>query len=220
MVRCLILSAAVLFAVVAPVSAAGISGQYLEARTCDVYTGPCFANADTSLTGKHAVMAWKVKQGAMDDVSLDGLSVVAVVAASDTLGLKQTSTGKAILIVDEKATSAQRAALIRLAQEQGGELLQNILSINTAPIDMAVIQCEGSGCAKLDAGVAKVSTRCLDQKHDQGCGNESNFYPPLVKGVKAKAAVTVEHSYTGKAFNETWKDGERRGAYVGSFETR
>src|SRR5438876_942593 len=31
--------------------AAEIRGQYVEARTCDVFTGACFANADTGLTG-------------------------------------------------------------------------------------------------------------------------------------------------------------------------
>jgi len=40
------------------------------------------------------------------------------------------------------------------------------------------------------------------------CGNESAFYPPLSKGVQATAAMAVEHSFTGKAFNETWTDAE------------
>ena len=58
------LSLAVLVVVVAavPAVAGGISGQYIEARTCDVWTGPCFANADMSLDGKHAVLAWKVEK--------------------------------------------------------------------------------------------------------------------------------------------------------------
>ena len=29
-----------------------ITGTYLETRTCQVYTGPCFANAETALTGR------------------------------------------------------------------------------------------------------------------------------------------------------------------------
>ena len=37
--------------------AGGIEGDYLETRTCDIYTGPCFANAQVSLTGKEAIMA-------------------------------------------------------------------------------------------------------------------------------------------------------------------
>jgi hypothetical protein len=36
---------------ISSVTAAEISGEYLEARTCDVYTGPCFANGDTTRKG-------------------------------------------------------------------------------------------------------------------------------------------------------------------------
>ena len=204
----------------APVQAGGISGQYIEARTCDVWTGPCFANAEMSLDGKHAVMAWKVDKGALDNVRLDGLSVVAVVSASDTLGLEQTGPAKSVLIVDDRANTAQRAALIRLAKEEAGALVGKVLSVQSAKVDFDLSTCKDGGCAHLAAGNARIETRCLDGHHDKVCGNESEFYPPLSKGVKATAAVAVEHSFVGKAFNETWKDSHRRGAYVGSFETR
>lgn len=203
-----------------PVSAAGIRGQYVEARTCDVYVGSCFANADTSLSGKNAVMGWKVDDGAFDGVRLDGLSVVAVIAASDTLGLKQNASGKALLIVDEKATPAQRAALVRLARQQGGDLLQNVVAVQPAAVDLTVCKCEGGGCAVLQAGPARITTRCLDYEHEKGCSNDVNLYPPLARNVKAQSAMAMEHSFTGKDFNETWKDTDRRGAYVGSFEMR
>src|SRR5438445_13512393 len=101
MLRWLALTVVALLVIVGPVSAASITGQYVEARTCDVYTGPCFANADTGLTGKHAVMAWKVEKGKLDNVSLDGLSIVAVVQASDTLGLLQTGPPNAVLIIGD-----------------------------------------------------------------------------------------------------------------------
>jgi hypothetical protein len=219
--RWLALTALVLFVFAAPVSAAGITGQYLEARTCEVFTGPCFSNADTGLVGRHGVMAWKVDKGSIGSVSLDGLSVVAVVAASDTLGQRQSGEGKALLIVDKKASAAQRDALVRLAKQEGGDLVKNVIAVETAPIAFEFCECKEGGCARLDAGSAKIETRCINAKHDKTCGNEWALYPPLAKDVqKARAAVTIEHSYTGKAFNETWKHGECRGAYLASFETR
>src|SRR5438132_2758953 len=171
-----------------PLYAAGITGQYVEARTCDVWTAACFANADMNLTGKHAVLAWKIDKGKLGDVSLDGLSVVAVVAASDTLGMDQTGPAKSILIVDAKADSSQRAALQRLAQQQSGKLLDHVVAVHSAPIDLSVCDCDGGACAKMQAGtLARVETRCLKGEHDKACGNEANFYPPLTKGVKATA---------------------------------
>src|SRR5437016_13018531 len=148
MARWLAFAAIALVVLAAPVSAAGISGQYLEARTCDVWTGPCFANAEMNLGGKTALLAWKVDKGTLDNVQLDGLSVVAVVAASDTLGLKQTGPAKAILIVDEKANSVQKQALIHLAQKQGGELIRNVIGVESAAVELTLCPCDGNGCAK------------------------------------------------------------------------
>ncbi|HLN31935.1 MAG TPA: DUF1326 domain-containing protein [Gemmataceae bacterium] len=220
MSRWLTLVALALASASAPVHAAGISGHYIEARNCDVWTGPCFANAEMNLTGKHAVMAWKVNEGCFENVRLDGLSIVAVIAASDTLGLQQTGPSRAVLIVDDKADSAQRSALIHLAQKQGGKLVNKIVAVQSAKVDLAVNCCKEGGCARLDAGKARIQTRCINSRHDKICGNESAFYPPLSENVKAEPAVAVEHSFAGQGFNETWKDTERRGAYVGSFEIR
>jgi hypothetical protein len=217
MKRTLALSLALLaFAV--PASAATVSGRYIEARTCDVWTGPCFANADMNLGGKHAVLCWMIDKGTFDSVRLDGLGVVAVVAASDTLGLTQTGPARAVLIVDKRADSAQRAALVRLARRQGGALLRNVVAVQTAAIELDFCGCSGDGCATLTAGDARIKTRCLDHKHDKICGNESAFYPPLAKDVKVRPAVAVEHAFTGKGVQATWEDPGRRGAYLGSFQ--
>src|SRR4051794_7867239 len=77
-----------------------VSGDYLEVRSCDVYTGPCFANSEMNLTGKEGMMLWSVREGAWNGTKLDGLRVMAVVKADGTLGdLKyQPRSGEAILI--------------------------------------------------------------------------------------------------------------------------
>src|SRR3954470_3513344 len=135
MKRSLILAAFALLAVAVPARAAGLTGRYIEARTCDVWTGPCFANAQINLTGKHAVLGWKVDRGSFEDVPLDGLGVVAVVAAHDTLGTRQVGPARAVLIVDSRANERQRQALVRLAQYEGGDLVRDVVRIQSAPID-------------------------------------------------------------------------------------
>jgi hypothetical protein len=173
-----------------------------------------------NLGGKHAILGWQIEKGSLDNVRLDGLGVVAVVEASDTLGLKQTGAAKAVLIVDKRATSEQRAALIKLAKQQGGDLLGHVVAVQPATVDLEICNCGEGGCAKLNAGEARIETRCLDHKHDKVCGNESAFYPPLAKGVKVLPAIAVEHTFSGKGVSETWQDAGRRGAYLGSFEMR
>lgn len=199
---------------------AKISGQYIEARTCDVWTGPCFANADFNLSGKNAVMAWKIDIGTFDGVSLDGLGMVAVVSASDTLGLQQSGPARSIVIVDEKATPSQRQALVRLAQRQGGHFLKNVKAVQAAPIKIALCECKGGSCAEVTAGAAVIKTRCIDAHHDKACGNETAFYPPLSRNVSVRPAAAVETGFQGTGLRETWREFDRRGAYVGSFEIR
>jgi hypothetical protein len=214
--------AALALVMAAPLNAAELQlrGKYVEARNCDVWTGPCFANADFNLTGKHAVIAWRVDEGRFNNVSLDGLGVVAVVAANNTLGLEQTGPAKAVLIVDRRATSQQRDALIQLAKRQAGKLLDNVVAVQNADVDLSACECKADACYELKAGGATVKTRCLDADHDKACGNESAYYPPLARGVDARPAGVVEHIFRGKGLSETWSDFGRRGAYVGSFEVR
>jgi hypothetical protein len=195
-------------------------GLYVEARTCDVWTGPCFANADFNIGGKQGVMAWRVEKGEAGDVSLDGLSVVAVVSAANTLGLEQRSPAKAVVIVDSKANAAQREALVRFAQQQGGQLLQNIVKVEAASININGCPCKENACFEVDATVANLKTRCLDAAHDKVCGNEFAFYPPLANNVKTIPAGVVEHAFRGTGLGETWSDSDRRAGYVGSFEIR
>src|SRR5262245_42933602 len=180
-----IVAVVVLFVAAVPASAAGLTGQYIEARTCDIWTGQCFANAEINLTGKNALMGWKVDKGEFDGVSLDGLGVVAVVAASDTLGLQQNGAAKAVLIVDSRASATQKAALVKLAKTQGGELVKNVVTVESAKIDLTICECENKSCARLQAGTAHIETRCL-KDHDKVCGHEDAIYPPLSKGVSAR----------------------------------
>src|SRR6266851_2263826 len=90
-----------------------IYGDYIEARTADVYTGPCFANSEAGLIGNLAVFGWKVDKGSWQGVNLDGLSVMGVIHASSTLGdvSRTVYPVKAVLIVDDRADADQRLAL-------------------------------------------------------------------------------------------------------------
>ncbi|MHC5542234.1 DUF1326 domain-containing protein, partial [Singulisphaera rosea] len=116
--------------------AAGIQGEYIEARTADVFTGPCFSNAEIFIYGKQAVMAWKVTEGSYKGVRLNGLSVAAAVQATTTFSEDKPEEAKAVLIVDEKATAPQREALVAMARELGGQRLSNVVDIKPARISL------------------------------------------------------------------------------------
>src|SRR4026208_2528934 len=116
---------------------AEISGDYLEVRTCDVYTGPCFANAEMGLSGKEAILVWSVREGQWKNTALDGLKVIRVVKTDDTMGDQsyQPRTGKAVLVVDAKATSEQREALLDFAKVRAGKLIGEVASVKSLNIE-------------------------------------------------------------------------------------
>src|SRR3954454_7860677 len=196
----------------------GISGDYLEARTSDVYTGPCFANSEVNLAGREAVFAWRVKQGAWKGVAIDGLSVVAVVRAAATLGdpTRSPLPAHSVVLVDERADAAQKAALLGLAHEMGGDLLSDVVSVESAPIELTVTSL--SGVASLTAGPeVELRTRALNH-HDHLCGNEEVYYPPLTPTAEAVPAVTLAHAFRGAELGKTWSSPGKRSAFVGRFE--
>jgi len=197
-----------------------ISGDYLEFRTADVYTGPCFANSETGLTGQEAVLAWRIQQGSWGNVDLDGLSVVAVVRANATLGdpFANPLPAKAVLIVDARASEAQRAALVNFAQAQTAGLLGNIVAMEVAPIRFAVDEGGRHGYATLRAGsLARISTRTIGSA-DLICHNEEVYYQPLAAHLNhAMPVVAVDGSYRGNHLGITWSDSGRRSSFVGTF---
>ncbi|MGA2183655.1 MAG: DUF1326 domain-containing protein [Bryobacteraceae bacterium] len=197
-----------------------LHGEYVEARTADVYTGPCFANAETGVTGDLAVMGWKIESGTWQGVSLDGLSVMGVVHASGTLGDPNENVYpvKAVLIVDDRANPEQRLALQHFAQRMGGDLLADVVRLEYQPIGFALANDSiHSMKATMVAGaMARLETRPLDD-HDQICHNEAVWYQPLTTVDHAMPAYTVAQRYMGPGLGEVWSSPGKRSAFVASF---
>jgi len=207
-------------------SAAGIpsrtvNGNYIEARTADVYTGPCFANGESEQVGREAVFGWKIANGEWHGVSLAGLSVVGVVRSEHTLGstTELVNPAKAILIVDIRANVEQRLALQIFARQMGGDLLKDVVKVDYAPIELTIQ--DGNihgGTAKLTAGsLASIQTRALNAG-DHVCGNEEVWYPPLTSVEHAMPAYAIDNSFTGEGLGATWHNRLRRSGFLGTFQ--
>jgi hypothetical protein len=221
------LGTAALCAAAASVSfAAGIPGKsvygnYIEARTADTFTGPCFANGEGEQVGFEAVFGWQIAKGAWQGVNLDGLSVVGVIRAEHTIGLSSepNNPAKAVLIVDNRANAEQRLALQSFAKQMGGDLLTNIVKVDVAPIALEIENGNiHGGAARLTAGsLAEIQTRGM-KATDHVCGNEEVWYAPLTKLEHVMPAYTLENSYTGDGLGETWHNRLKRSGFVGTFQ--
>jgi len=202
----------------APLVAQQIRGDYIETRTSDIYTGQCFANSEVNLVGKEAILAWHVENGSWDGVALDGLSVAAAIHARATLGdpYDNPYPAKSVILVDERATPRQRAALVGFARQMGGPLLKDTGQVIPTTMEM-IVNHQRHGVALLRAGrFATVETRSLTDQ-DHVCGNEMTFYPPLTQVADSMPAVAVTDAYEGPGLGESWDLHGQRSAFVGTF---
>lgn len=216
-----VLLTALLFSVFSLASQAEkITGDYLESRSADVYVAQCFANSEVGLTGDQALLAWHVRNGSWDGQKLDGLTIVAAVKASATLGdpYADPYPAKSVMLVDEQATPAQREALVSFAQHMGGKLVASVVKVILTTIEMDVLRDhEHHGQAVLRAGsFAEVETRALNEG-DHTCGAEVTYYPPLTKLDHSMAAVATTDEYQGPGLGVDWDRHGKRSAFVGSF---
>jgi hypothetical protein len=196
-----------------------ITGDYLEARTCNVYAGSCFVNGEMGLTGKEAILVWSVQTGSWKGTRLDGLKVIAALAAHETLGDQQARpvSAQAVLVVDERAGAEQKAALTDLAQTLGGKLISHIVEVRSAEIEVILKTSGETTTATVKAGnILALSTLGIT-KQKTPCGNAEIWYPPLTEVVEARAGFTALAAYYGLDLNRTWEATNLAGSYIAKF---
>ena len=121
-------------AVVSNAASTKASGDYIEARTCSVYTGACHANGEAVTTGREAMLVWHVNQGSVEGVKVDGLTAVAVISGKANLGATECPRDS-VIYVDKRANREQRAALESEIRTRYAAALGRVLAVREAPID-------------------------------------------------------------------------------------
>jgi len=212
-------------------NAAGIQGDYVEARTADVFTGPCISNAEAFIYGNQAVLAWKVNQGTWKGIDISGLCVAAAIRGTTTFSEDRPDKASTVLIVDAKANTKQREALVQMARELGGARLKNVVAVKATTMSLKLEEHPASAADAAHgahamphaprasfwaAGLAQIVTRPLDE-NDHFCGNEVIAYAPLSQGVKALPAYTLGHEFKGEGLDSRWNDPNCRSSFVGHF---
>lgn len=189
-----------------------VQGEYLEARSVSVYVGACHYGAEYVEGGREATLVWNIRQGTWKGVSLDGLTVVAVVTAKNNLAL-DTSTRRSVLYLDEKATSKQRAALTDLMTTKRGEILGEVVSAENASITFTK---EG---VKYDLRVGKVLTLSVSRYPCQNCTQPHQiWYKPLEQLDTPIVGKSTTYCYQDKILSVTWNCGEdTNNVFVGDF---
>lgn len=199
--------------------AAEVRGSYLETRNAEIYASHCFANSESGIKGDLAVMAWSVESGQLAGADLSGLSVVAVVKASSTIGnpFGNPLPTKTMLIFDAEASEAQRAGLEQLARQSAGEMISEVVKTEQAPIGIDFHGNMHAKQATLTAGdIVKVTTRAIEDS-DSLCHLDNIYYQPLVDLDHAMAAHALQQSIRYDAVGINVNEYRRSSVYLGSF---
>ena len=189
-----------------------VQGEYLEARSVSVYVGACHYGAEYVEGGREATLVWNIHQGTWQGVSLDGLTVVAVVTAQNNLAI-DTNTRRSILYIDEKTTSEQRTAVIDLMTTKRSEILGEVVSTENVPITFTK---EG---VKYDLQVGKVLTLSVSRYPCQNCTQPHQiWYKPLEQLDTPIVGKSTTYCYQDKILSVTWNCGEdTNNVFVGDF---
>jgi hypothetical protein len=193
-----------------------VSGDYVEARTAEVYTGGCVMGSEGEVAGREAMMAWRVRRGSFSGVPLDGLSVVALVAGDVNLGTHELggvapSSIKSMVMVDQRATPAQQRALLAMARALAPNLVRGIVSTSTVPI---TFETDGDD-VRVSAGAAAVDVN-TNVEHSPTCA-AAQWYEPLAPVDDPRIGLTRRFQWSGNGLGAQWTLLDRKSSFVGSF---
>src|SRR5437764_6288173 len=87
-------------------------GSVLELHSCELYAGGCVVSSEATLGGRYMLQAWNFNGGSFQGTPLAGLQVAALYSGTQNLAEPKSNAGDVIVYVPEKATQAQRAALV------------------------------------------------------------------------------------------------------------
>ncbi len=215
----LVLLAAVsspLVAVLAHGSEPVVLGEYIETRTCNLWTRPYHESGGTTLGGDHAVLAWCVRSGSWDGVELKDLTIAAVLDSEGTLSTSTEGKVRTVVHIDENASEEQGKALVSMAATLAPMCMKEIVRIEKRKI---TFQREGEQVKLVLGGVAEVTIQTMppDGHCDSICGNNSRPEPTLSAVTHVEFAETFETTYSGSDLGLRWSDPGRRSVLFASF---
>ena len=193
-----------------------ISGQYVEARTAEVFAGGCIMNSEAETMGRQAVMAWKVDSGSFQGVSLDGLAVMAAVNGDRNLGMREMGGEapqkvEAALVIDARANAAQREALVALARELSKGVIKEVVSVKPGRITYWADE------DRISIAAPEVQlTVNKELKHDPSCG-AMQWFRPLTTVQQGTMGVAEAHAFTGDSLGTKWSSPNKRSAFFAKF---
>ena len=199
-----------------------ISGQYVETCSCD-FVCPCILGQMAVRPSKGSctfAMAMQVERGSFGDVPLSGLTFIVLGMTPEEMGKGNWSVG---LVIDERATAAQRDAITAIASGAAGGPMAPLAGLigQFLGAEQAPIRIEQKG-KKFTVTAGKL----VDMAGEGAMGIDPNATEPMYienTGHPVSSRLAVAHASKSHvhALGLTWDDasGKNNGHYA-SFNWR
>ena len=189
-----------------------VQGEYIEARSASVYVGACHFGAEYVEGGREATAVWNIQSGSWNDVSLENLTVVAVISGKSNLAI-DTKTRKSVLYMDPSTTPEQRAALSDMLTTKYVDVLGRVVATQTASIEFTK---EGT---RYDVSVGEVLKLSANRYPCAGCTQPHQvWYQPLTTIQNAIVGKSEVYRYKDTHLPVTWQQsGTENNVFVGAF---
>jgi hypothetical protein len=193
--------------------APAISGDYVEARSNEVYTCGCLYSGQMTTGGREAILAWRIKGGVYKGTALAGVKVAAVVVGNSNLSAYD-GPRRTALYLDESASDAQLQAIVALWQREYSQALGKIATVHRAPISFTQ---QDDAIRVSIPNLVEVQARKARLREDAHPGSYL-WYGPFVPLRSSSLATALNYEYSGMDFQHQWQDlMPSINSYVGEF---
>ncbi|HWP31221.1 MAG TPA: DUF1326 domain-containing protein [Fimbriimonadales bacterium] len=195
-------------------STLGISGTYIEMRTCSIFAGPCHYSGEMMTDGRSAVAIFQVESGSYQGISLSGVKAALLVNSEENLVFQKPT--KSILFLDGASSPSKKQALIQLLQKQLGNYTNNLQDVRDAEIVLTTDNNEIS--VRVKDSRKPVYDALITFRECTSCTMPGVlWYRPLSPGVESEIATVEKQTLHENVLEERWVRMDERAAFVGSF---
>ena len=178
-----------------------VSGDYVEARSNEVYTCGCLYSGQMTTAGREAILAWRITRGVYEGTPLAGLKVAAVVVGDTSLSAYD-GPRRTALYLDESASDAQVRAIVALWQREYSQALGKIAAVHRVSISFT----QQDDAVHLSIpNLVEVQARKARLPEDAHPGS-FRWYGPFVPLRNSSLVTALNYEYSGVDFQHQWQD--------------
>jgi len=178
-----------------------VSGDYVEARSNEVYTCGCLYSGQMMTAGREAILAWRITRGVYQGTPLAGVKVAAVIVGDANLSAYD-GPRRTALYLDESASDAQLQAIVALWQREYSRALGKIAAVHRASISFTQ---QGDGVRLSIPNLVEVQARKARLPEDAHPGS-FRWYEPFVPLRNSSLVTALNYEYSGVDFQHQWQD--------------